>query len=234
MKDATDNPAASPQRSKKELIVAISLVVCLLIVGFWEVMSKRSERVWDAFQLSAADFQGFKFQSEGWRIDQRKISPSPTDPEILKFDMLRQVASRHGTITYRNGLPVVTTNSPNSATNRQLSAMPIRSRLIHGYNMVDCMRIKGYAVKLLHDDMTDFSGRVQIWASFLSLIGMILKKNYLQRQRLENEVSDVPIFFQRKRRQKNLRRKEEDEAPNNDQRPSRLAAGLNRENRPAS
>ncbi len=165
---SSDSPVnQSSAANKKDRYIAGMLVLCLLLVGFWEVMSSRSERPWAAFQLEASDFERFSFECDGWSVVKRDVSPSPIEPEILKYDLMRSTRTGYG--------------------------FSVRARLIHGYNMVDCMRIKGYTVTLLHDSSSpsfpvrqslpdlpicensrspsssafiggyNFSGRIQIW-----------------------------------------------------------------------
>lgn len=149
-----------------ERYIAMLLVFCLALVGIWEVMSSRSERPWDAFQVGAAAFQGFRFKCDGWNVEQKKISPSPIDPEILKYDL---VPEDRGRKTEDRGQS--TTLRQSSGPSADYAGVAVRVRLAHGYNMVDCMKIKGYAVKLLLDGKAlgtrhlaiGFPGRVQIW-----------------------------------------------------------------------
>lgn len=146
---------------KKQIITATVLIVCVVLVGFWEIMSSRSNRSFDAFELSNDSFSGFK-QSD-------------------KSEYLMK------------SLPVVTTvMEPNVAAfrvtkHKQLDGNYVLVRLVHGYNMHDCMKIKGYTVDLLADTrkvdtsnttkiinlpeqlqvwrLTSSSGNVSIWVT---------------------------------------------------------------------
>lgn len=131
---------------RHEQVVAGVLIFCLLVVMFWEVMSRWSRRPYDGFQLSASDFMGFRVEASGWKIGQRDVVATPTEPEILKYDFRPLTQMNRATTV----LP-----SPAACT--------VHVRLVHGYNMVDCMRIKGYTVKRLPDRAVDMPLHVELW-----------------------------------------------------------------------
>jgi len=103
--------------------MAFILLACVLVVAFWEIMSNRSRRPHEAFQLTASDFAGFAPQSRDWRVELLPVKPESIEPNILAYRVARAVSG----------------------------SAPVLVRLVHGYNMPDCMHIKGYAVALLHD-----------------------------------------------------------------------------------
>ena len=110
-------------KHRREGWIAGVLVGCALLVGFWEIMSNRSRRAFDPFALTAAEFADFVPQSEEWRIKSRPVSTTSIEPNIFAYELQRTaVASR-----------------------------PVLVRLVHGYNMRDCMRMKGYEVILTAD-----------------------------------------------------------------------------------
>ena len=110
-------------KRRREGWIAGVLVGCALVVGFWEIMSNRSRRGFDPFALTAAEFADFVPQSEEWRIKSRPVSTTAIEPNIFAYELQRTaVASR-----------------------------PVLVRLVHGYNMRDCMRMKGYEVILTAD-----------------------------------------------------------------------------------
>jgi hypothetical protein len=129
LKDESETTLApTPRRSwPKEVIVAVLLVTCVIIVGFWEIMAGRSRKGFEPFQLTAEDFQGFAPALEDWSVRQLKVKSDPVEPNILAYQL--DPKSRGSTWMNR----------------------PASVRLVHGYNMCDCMRIKGYDVKLLLD-----------------------------------------------------------------------------------
>jgi len=108
--------------ARTERLVAAVLIACLLVVGFWEGMAIWSRRPWEPFSLTAADFDDFAPSSGQWEIRRVPVSSDPVEPNILAFAMV-----------------------PRSGT----SGVPVLARLVHGYNMRDCMRIKGYKVELI-------------------------------------------------------------------------------------
>ena len=112
-------------QDKKQMLTAAVLVICVLLVGFWEIMSNRSSRALDAFELNNDDFINFQ-QSDNSRylIKTKPVVTSVMEPNIAAF-----VVKRHD----------------------QNDGALVMSRLVHGYNMCDCMKIKGYEVELLAD-----------------------------------------------------------------------------------
>jgi hypothetical protein len=112
--------------SRRERTIAILIVFCLLIIAGWEIAAKLAARPFDELLLKAEDFSGFLPSEPGWSIQLEHVKVTPTDPTAISY------ALRHPSTA---GFP----------------AGVIRSRIVHGYNMVDCMRIKQYAVELLAD-----------------------------------------------------------------------------------
>jgi len=107
-------------RITRQSLVAALLVFCVVLVAFWEIMHNRSRRPFEAFELTNEDFHDFAPAAAGWRVAERPVSTTAIEPNIL----CHQFTSR------TNDSAVV-------------------ARLVHGYNMQDCMRIKGYEVELV-------------------------------------------------------------------------------------
>jgi len=124
--DATMAPV-SGKNGRREVVVAILLVMCVAIVGFWEFMAGRSRNGFDRFQLTGDDFADFIPILDRWSVKALVVQNDPIEPNILAYQL------DHG--------------------NSRLTKMgcPLLVRLVHGYNMCDCMRIKGYEVDLLKD-----------------------------------------------------------------------------------
>jgi len=124
-------------------IVPLILVVCMIVVAFWEVMSNRSKDLFQTFDLTSADFAGFSPAGEGWSVISYQIASTPEEPNIISFKMTADGDEQRG-------------------------AVPVILRIVHGYNMHDCMRIKGYKVELIEDRRPvasglEVSGRLQVW-----------------------------------------------------------------------
>jgi len=158
--DSRNNPVAegsetagknrADRRSGK--IVPLVLIACMIVVAFWEVMSNRSRDLFQAFDLTAADFKGFSPAGPGWLVTGAQVASTPNEPNIISF---RMTARGEG----------------------QGSAVPVLVRVVHGYNMHDCMRIKGYKVEIMEDrrpaagaetgtlpsSVTGPAGRLQVW-----------------------------------------------------------------------
>lgn len=116
-------------QSRREWIVATTLILCVLLVGFWQVMAKRSSRPHQPFELTAEDFSGLRLASDAWYARPLPIGSDPIEPNIAAYacePLARDVSAR-------------------------ASAQAFVVRLVHGYNMPDCMRLKRYTVELIGD-----------------------------------------------------------------------------------
>lgn len=96
------------------------LIVCVLLVSFWQVMAWRARRGFDPFRITAESSEDFSPVIPGFKLQEALVTPDPLQPNILCFRAHREGKGR----------------SPHS----------VLIRLTHGYNMVDCMRIKHYRV----------------------------------------------------------------------------------------
>jgi hypothetical protein len=149
----TDNTATAPAgHSKRQWLIAAVLVLCAAVVGFWEVMAVRSSRPFGPFELTASEFQDFLPRSDQWDIRSLPVETTQLEPNIVMFRLRRR------SLNGRRNTPNADTPAlPYSDTPIRRSAHTVWVRLVHGYNMCDCMRIKGYTVELLAD--TRGSGR---------------------------------------------------------------------------
>jgi len=140
-------------RPKKETLVAAALILCAALVAFWQVMSSRGRHAFEPFELTSEDFDSFQPRPKDWGVRRRPTNRTPTEPNILVLELTP-------------GL------SPSSS--RSLSST-VLVRLVHGYNMCDCMRLKGYEVELISDTRngSEFgaprSRRLQVWRLTSSL-----------------------------------------------------------------
>lgn len=100
------------------------VVACLLLVSLWEVLAINARRAFPAFTVTAADFAGFPVAMPGWTVERLPIGSDPLQPNILVIRALHE-------------------DFPSGAI--------VQCRLVHGYNLRDCMRLKGYTVTLLDD-----------------------------------------------------------------------------------
>jgi hypothetical protein len=135
------------------------LLVCAIAVAVWEVCAWRSQRSYRPFQLSARDFEGF-VPGGAWSWRPVAVSAEPAEPNILGY-----VARKSGD---------------------EAAQAPVSVRLVHGYNMPDCMRIKQYKVELTEDRvaweaaessanlrgrqvwrLTSDAGKVSVWLTTL-------------------------------------------------------------------
>lgn len=139
--DTTPLPAPAPpppQRAavvRTERAVAAVLIACVAVVAFWEIMVSRSARAHAPFALTAADFATFEPPTPAWTVRRLELPPDPLEPNIVAFLLTPRTA-------------------PATPASRAESRA-VLVRLVHGYNMVDCMRIKGETVTLLADARID-------------------------------------------------------------------------------
>ncbi|MEI6971771.1 MAG: hypothetical protein WCL44_09670 [bacterium] len=162
---------ATTQPTAKTLSVAfvpLFLVASIALVVGWEVLANRSRRPFSPFNMTSADFATFAPKAAGWSLLPADVQANdPTAPNLLAFRVEREQSRDQD-----RGVVVATL-----------------VRMAHGYNMPDCMRLKGYKVELLREvaarEMSGVAGvdeqaetalpRVQVW-------------------RLTSDVGDVSIW----------------------------------------
>jgi len=165
MKKNVDNTRT---RRGNDRIFAAILVLCAIVVGFWEIMSRASLRPFDALALNAADFGEFRPESDRWYFRDVPVSVSMIAPAIVAYEMRGKSANRlvagPSKSSAKDGF-----HSPDLTSKREAPGIPgpVLVRLMHGFNVVDCMRIKQYRVELIRDDRTTdlhpAPPRVQVW-----------------------------------------------------------------------
>jgi hypothetical protein len=150
--------------------VAILLIACIAIVAFWEIMANRSRRPFEPFDLTSENFNRFFPSSDEWTVRALPVNSSPTEPNILALELSSKARSkvknqrsevRSQRSSVGEGGPASPSNAPTiSHSDTPLlryshtsghAPVPVTVRLVHGYNMPDCMRIKGYQVELIGD-----------------------------------------------------------------------------------
>lgn len=118
---------APDSRSTRPGVVTGLLLFCVLLVVFWQIMAARARSPSRAFRLTAREFDAFTWSPPGWQVQRLPVTYTPAEPNLLAFRLERR-----------------------SADGRRTGG-PVRIRLLHGYNMRDCMRLKGYRVDLIAD-----------------------------------------------------------------------------------
>ncbi len=124
---------------KNEVVVAALLVLCVTLVVAWEIAAKVASRPFDELRLNPEAFSGFTPQSPQWSIRLIGVQSTPTEPTVIAYRVQRDLSSLSSLPSVQNA--------------------PLLIRIVHGYNMVDCMRIKQYKVTLLADARSKIENR---------------------------------------------------------------------------
>lgn len=128
--DTMNSYSTTESRDRRVGVLMVILVgLAILFLG----LSALHRRPRDAFELNAASFEGFNPGLDGWMLEKRPIGNDPSEPNILCYRVT----------------PMGMTAGARS---------PMSLRLVHGYNVRDCMRIKGYAVEEMGSPRTAARG----------------------------------------------------------------------------
>jgi hypothetical protein len=108
------------------------LVGCVVVVAGWELATKLAAQPFDELRLKPEDFAAFAPQSKRWSVRVVHVKSSPTEPTVIAY-LLRGKKAEMG------------------KSKVEIGSAAVLVRIVHGYNMVDCMRIKQYDVDVLAD-----------------------------------------------------------------------------------
>ncbi len=134
----SDTPADAASRPSR-LPIAL-LLTCVVLVSFWQIMAWRARRGFDAFRINAEVLAGFEPRIRGFDLNEILARDDPLEPNIISYHV-QPWRGREGSA------------APPGQT--------VLIRLAHGYNVVDCMRIKHYKVDPLPDFDVPFPH--QVW-----------------------------------------------------------------------
>ena len=116
-------------------IMPVLLAGCTLLLAFWIVASNRSARPFKPFNLTHDDLAGYCPAVEGATVQAVPMTVrDPAEPNIVMFGV--SPADGGDTVTVR---------------------------LVHGYNMPMCMKIKGYRVEEIRSGQAAGALPVQLW-----------------------------------------------------------------------
>ncbi len=131
------------------------LTLTAVLLSAWLVVSRQTGGIHDPQHGKPDRFIGFFPRIPGWQARTVQVASSTIEPNILAYAF--------------RPLP----DGPAPAQRSE----PVLARLVHGYNMVDCMRIKGYRVEQVADDgslatgqvwrMTSPNGRTALWLTLM-------------------------------------------------------------------
>jgi hypothetical protein len=112
----------------RHYLVPALLIACVVVVGFWEFMAQRSARPFRPFDLTGEELTGFAPRSSAWQF--RSLPVAANDP--VEPNIVVFEAARGASL--------------------------VRVRLVHGYNMPMCMKIKQYQVDLVGEETAETGG----------------------------------------------------------------------------
>lgn len=117
----------------KSRFPGLIVLTCAMIVIAWQLAGIMAQRKGDDFSLQADDFDSFELKLDGWQVRQLEIMPTSMEVNLLGYRLT----------------PVKDFSLTEGTKNTKVLV-----RLVHGYNMRDCMRIKGYEVVELTTENT--------------------------------------------------------------------------------
>jgi len=119
------------------------LVTCTLLLAFWIGASRLRGKSSEPYDLTAKDFAGYQPVLDGWAIQVLPVvSDGVIDANIASYSLVRDTSSPD------------TNNHPPSTIPHQPFPFPssrLLTRLVHGYNMPMCMKMKYYTVEKIQD-----------------------------------------------------------------------------------
>ena len=139
------------QKTKKhEKAVAVVIILCMMLIAGWEIAAKMAAKPFDELKLKAEDFSGFVPSSDKWTVRLKHTKATPTDPTAIAYELRPSASS---CLSQRSPAKLKPTDQrpKTSDQNTNRPTAPLLVRIVHGYNMVDCMRIKQYKVNLISD-----------------------------------------------------------------------------------
>ena len=107
----------------RRYVVPGLLMTCTVLVAFWIVASQRHAQPFKPFNLTYHDFTGYRPEVAGCTITPVAVtSHDPAEPNIAVYGVSQESG---------------------------LASAQLLVRLVHGYNMPMCMKIKGYTVEAI-------------------------------------------------------------------------------------
>ncbi len=126
----TDEHGAAETTDRSSRLPLVLLLGCVIAVSFWQIMAWRARRGFEPFRITAKTLADFEPHIKGFELTEMLVKEDPLEPNIISY----RARLRHR----EGGRP-----APPSHT--------VLIRLAHGYNIVDCMRIKHFTVDALPD-----------------------------------------------------------------------------------
>ncbi len=119
-----------PATEKNSRLPIVLLLVCVLLVSFWQIMAWRARKGFDPFRITTKTFADFEPHITGFDLTEVLVRDDPLEPNIISYRVQprRKAGAKSPPLSHA-----------------------VLIRLAHGYNVVDCMRIKHFAVDAVPD-----------------------------------------------------------------------------------
>lgn len=154
----------------KQRLVPWVFIACALLAALWLLLAHRARQPFKPFALSAKDFATLTPRAPGWKIENLPIpTRDPAEPNILSLLITRESNAAPQETTPHPGATAATPPRAEAHPESTPAGQRFHVRLVHGYNMPMCMKIKGYKVEPISDSRKeDPSGkayplRIQGW-----------------------------------------------------------------------
>ena len=138
----------------RQYAVPVLLVSCALVVAAWMLLARASWVPWMPIGITSADFVGFQPVFQGWKVEKLPVDTKRViDENIVAFAVTSDGRDSTGD---RKGFERETVRSVKEAGVFKREAETSGDhrfiiRLLHGYNMPMCMKIKYYTVEKILD-----------------------------------------------------------------------------------
>lgn len=134
MLTGVEKPADSPSvTARRERWVGLVLLACILVVMAWTFAAWRARQPLPPYITQPALFDAFRLEIPGWTSHRTRLPDSPYEANLLVCRL------------------------------RSEAYPDVLVRLVHGYNMPNCMRLKGCAVEPLPAPGGRAGREVQAW-----------------------------------------------------------------------
>jgi len=131
----------------RNYLIPTLMVCCTLLVAVWMVMARISQSSPESFNITPGLFAGFQPRMEGWKVEKLPVAgQGDLDANIVAYSLVPNAQGELLSVIGYQSSVNSTTNNKKQITNNRLLV-----RLVHGYNMPMCMKIKHFTVEKIQD-----------------------------------------------------------------------------------